>query len=220
LHSLWATPVTILPAGEHAIQGITKLKETLLTMASTVPSDAKSNVGGWQYPHQNIVHSGPNFALALQLCVDAITSHLKSSVSSGEVMVNISASWANVNPGGAYNRMHVHPQSDLSGVLYISCPEDDVCGIELQDPRPLASAQRSAQLHEALEFGIDKMVKMSEGEVIVFPSWLSHWVPPHWAELERISIAFNAEVDFRPGDGPMKIHFYKHKKSGVKNAEL
>lgn len=221
VHQLWATPVTILGANRQNVNAISKLKGKLLSMASTLPSDAKSNVGGWQYTGQSILHSEPDFSVAANLCQDAISSHLKKSVSGGgEFAVTISASWANVNPGGAYHRMHVHPQSDLSGVLYVSCPEEEVCGIDFIDPRPMASAQRSAQLHEALDFGVDKNVKMSAGEVVVFPSWLSHWVPPHWSELERISIAFNANVDFTPGTGPMKIHFRRGRQSGSRKTEL
>ncbi|CAE8600632.1 unnamed protein product [Polarella glacialis] len=222
LHQLWSTPVTLVEASGDAQELTTKLKEKLLEMASTLPDDSKSNVGGWQSTGTNLLHSEPKFfSAALKLCQDAITSHLKQSISGGgQVVAKVAASWANVNPGGAYNRMHTHPQSDLSGVLYVSCPGDAACGIELVDPRPMASAQRSESLHQSLDFGVDKGLRMKEGDVIVFPSWLSHWVPPHWDELERISIAFNAEIDFRPGDEPLQVRFRDGRESGGSKAEL
>ena len=43
-------------------------------------------------------------------------------------------------------------------------------------------------------FGAAKVIRPSTGELVMFPSWLNHWVHPYWGEGERISIAFNIRI--------------------------
>jgi hypothetical protein len=38
-------------------------------------------------------------------------------------------------------------------------------------------------------------IQPKAGQIFVFPSYLAHWVAPHFVGEERISIAFTARVD-------------------------
>ena len=66
--------------------------------------------------------------------------------------------------------------------------------IELQDPR-----ERSEMAGMPLNpFGRTITVPAKPGMLVLFPSWLIHWVNPFYGEDHRISIAFNATVnDFK-----------------------
>ena len=41
-------------------------------------------------------------------------------------------------------------------------------------------------------------VQPQAGLLVVFPSWLYHWVHPYAGERPRIAVSFNATVEVRP----------------------
>jgi len=120
------------------------------------------------------------------------------------VEVTIDASWANVNPPCSINGPHVHPFSVVSGAYYVDCGGDAgnsseqasrPCEINLMDPRPSAPmAQLPAEVRDALDMGIDWTLSLWPGTILLFPSWLTHWVPPNAAGKSRKTISFNAGV--------------------------
>lgn len=44
-------------------------------------------------------------------------------------------------------------------------------------------------------FGRSIVVRPQSGVMVIFPSWLLHWVNPYQGGGERISVAFNSRVD-------------------------
>eukprot|EP00434_Breviolum_minutum_P005835 symbB.v1.2.005146.t1/scaffold226.1/size261315/25 len=117
--------------------------------------------------------------------------------------LEIEASWANVNPACGLNGPHVHPFSALSGAYYVDCGNNASsllpCSINLMDPRPSAPmAALPAEVRDALDFGIDWTLSLWPGTVLIFPSWLGHWVPPNAAPRQRMTISFNAGVKEKP----------------------
>ena len=98
----------------------------------------------------------------------------------------------NANPKGGYNAPHTHPGAHWSGVYYVSQPdfEDGSSGmIELLDPRLELPHWR---ILDAAAFRGKRTLRPAAGELIVFPSYLVHWVHPNQSEEERVTIAFNA----------------------------
>jgi len=109
--------------------------------------------------------------------------------------------WANIFPQGVGHESHTHPGALRSLVFYVDngLPEDDddsLTGeIVLQDPRNPTPVMYKPDLRYLYE---DKTVYKSDhrftpkaGQIIAFPSRLSHWVNPHRGSRERISIAMN-----------------------------
>ena len=43
--------------------------------------------------------------------------------------------WANINYPGSYNKQHIHPNSQWSGVYYVKVPKNSG-SLFLEDPRP------------------------------------------------------------------------------------
>ncbi len=94
----------------------------------------------------------------------------------------------------------------LGGDRYVKCDPKSPCQLALVDPRPGASASSSALSDQAL------VHSFREGDIVVFPSWLSHYVPPspQLKQTEpRISVSFNAAVKILLDStrGNWSVHF-------------
>ncbi len=100
--------------------------------------------------------------------------------------------WMNVNPAGGYNAPHTHPGAHWSGVYYVSQPEIEEGSsgmIEFLDPRNELPHWRILQ---ASAFRSKKTLRPVAGEMILFPSYLTHWVHPNQSDDNRVTVAFNA----------------------------
>tara|TARA_R100000664_G_C2754358_1_gene141962 strand:- start:2227 stop:2853 length:627 start_codon:yes stop_codon:yes gene_type:complete len=108
--------------------------------------------------------------------------------------------WLNINNKGNFNPPHIHPNHHYSGCYYIKFPEN-AGYIHFLDPRPQhricspdlvetkGNPYNSPSAHDSSVF----TYKIKEGKVIIFPSWLMHYVDPNPNEDLRISIAFNSD---------------------------
>ena len=97
--------------------------------------------------------------------------------------------WINVNPPGAFNAPHDHSGFALSGVYYASVPPEGHSGaIEFLDPRINANAYT---IEGAVCFNRKFVINPKPGNLLVFPSYLTHWVQPNGDSTDRITVAFN-----------------------------
>ena len=76
-----------------------------------------SNVGGWQ-SDSFFVDSNKNSLHDVLLSVITNIPNIKRGTKTN------STAWININPSGAFNSKHNHPNCDFSGVLWIKCPKD------------------------------------------------------------------------------------------------
>ena len=76
-----------------------------------------SNVGGWQ-SDSFFVDFNKNSLHDVLLSVITNIPNIKRGTKTS------STAWININPSGAFNSKHNHPNSDFSGVLWIKCPKD------------------------------------------------------------------------------------------------
>jgi uncharacterized protein (TIGR02466 family) len=101
--------------------------------------------------------------------------------------------WVNVNGQGAFNTPHDHPGWTWSGSYYVRAPAGDSAGtsgnIEFLDVRTNA---RATTIDGANCFASKVAFRPEEGSILIFPSYLRHWVYPNEQTEERVSIAFNA----------------------------
>lgn len=98
--------------------------------------------------------------------------------------------WAMVIRDHDYSSTHTHPNSDISGCFYLKVPKNlpkTEGNLVFIDPR---GGARGSKL-----FGSGALYFAPvEGNMIVFPSWLEHYVQPHETGEDRISIAWNVLV--------------------------
>lgn len=158
----------------------------------------RSNAGGWQ--------SADNLIQWPEPCIQTLKNRIESIVFKliGELVRKdgtertftlLIDSWANINRSGDYNVVHTHPNCMWSGVYYVQpgVPDKTIpySGLlEILDPREAANyIQIRDTVLDAREF-VDNV----PGRMLLWPSWLKHWVHPFAGSGERISIAYNVNV--------------------------
>jgi uncharacterized protein (TIGR02466 family) len=101
-----------------------------------------------------------------------------------DVRPKLDSLWANLLKGGGHHSAHIHPQSILSGTLYVEVPRDSGA-IRFEDPRlPLMMAAPPSE-------GRFVDVQPRAGLLLLWESWLRHEVLPGTGRGERLSISFN-----------------------------
>lgn len=126
--------------------------------------------------------------------VRKFVKHLEMDIDPKEL--KMTSCWVNIMPAGVHHSMHIHPLSVLSGTYYVQVPKGSST-IKFEDPRMtnfMATPPRKADAKEVNQRFIS--LQPSEGQVILFESWLRHEVPgnqfgKNTADQERISVSFN-----------------------------
>ena len=96
----------------------------------------------------------------------------------------ITTSWLNFTKSGEYHHKHRHPNSLVSGVLYINADQsyDKICFYN--DP-----------FYKLIDLNIkDIHIPVKTGDILLFPSDLSHSVQHKEGNNLRISLAFNTFI--------------------------
>jgi uncharacterized protein (TIGR02466 family) len=155
---------------------------------------SKSNRGGWHSEGNLFESDAPSIQRVRDAARDAVleaTRKVNSNWNAEEFNLKLFA-WMNANPGGGYNAPHTHPGAHWSGVYYVAQPEIEEGSsgmIEFLDPR---SDLQHWKILGASAFRPKLTFRPSVGELILFPSYLMHWVHPNQSSEERVTIAFNA----------------------------
>ena len=104
--------------------------------------------------------------------------------------------WANINYPGSYNKQHIHPNSQWSGVYYVKVPKDSG-NLYVEDPRPGPNILLPRRLN-GLPRALWRVViyEAIEGQLTMFPAWLSHGVEINESKEKgekgwRVSVSFN-----------------------------
>lgn len=106
-----------------------------------------------------------------------------------EVHIYITQSWLNKTVKGAAHHVHYHRNSLLSGVFYVNAEwGKDRIFFESRSPEPI--------LHmPAKEWTVDNStiwhVPVRTGDLVLFPSYIRHYVDNNEHDHERISLAFD-----------------------------
>lgn len=160
------------------------------------PGVLKSNRGGW-HSEGNLFDDPAEPIQTLRraalLSVMEATRSVTSKVDPGNLDTKIFA-WMNMNPTGGFNAPHTHPGAHWSGVYYVRQPKVETGNsgmIEFLDPR---SDLPSWRILQAKAFRPKRKIRPEAGEIVIFPSYLVHWVYPNEAGGERVTIAFNATL--------------------------
>jgi uncharacterized protein (TIGR02466 family) len=108
----------------------------------------------------------------------------------GSQAVEITGCWATVLARGAAHKAHSHPNNFLSGVYYVRTrPGSDA--INFHDPRTQAGVIRPPVVELTAENTDQVVVRVTNGTLLMFPSYLEHSVDANVNEEERISVSFN-----------------------------
>lgn len=108
----------------------------------------------------------------------------------GAADCEITGCWATVLAPGASHKLHSHPNNFLSGVYYVRTGEG-AGTINFHDPRKQASVIRPPVTELTAQNTDQVVVRVREGTLLLFPSYLEHSVDANTSADERISISFN-----------------------------
>lgn len=108
------------------------------------------------------------------------------------VDVALTSVWFTINDSRqCMNSEHVHTDT-FSGVFYLAVPEGSG-KLVIQNPGINRLWQGLSLVEKKNEFTGEKIAIVPvEGNIIMFPSYLPHWVEPNNHDEERIAISFNA----------------------------
>jgi uncharacterized protein (TIGR02466 family) len=145
----------------------------------------RTNRGGWN-SHDQAVLEAPAFAALKAPIVDLVHTALSEML--GSLPDITLQSWINIHDRGGFNFLHVHEGSLLCGCFYLRVPEGSG-PLVFRDPRP-GVVHGSLKGNGANAYK-DIRLAPSDGLLVLFPSWLEHYVEPHDGDLSRIAIPFN-----------------------------
>ncbi|MEO6660686.1 MAG: 2OG-Fe(II) oxygenase family protein [Burkholderiaceae bacterium] len=142
---------------------------------------------GWQSAQS--LHERSDFR-ELVSCVDHGTTSILRFLRIGHDGFEIAACWATVLAQGATHKIHSHPNNFLSGVYYVRTqPGADT--ISFHDPRRQTSIIRPPVVQLTADNTDQVVLKVCNGTLQMFPSFLEHSVDANMSAEERVSISFN-----------------------------
>ena len=190
----WATDSEVMPLfptfvwktqlGRHLQQPINdRIGRALKAMAPKLEHGQT-----WQSQHK--LHELEEFAEVFEYVLDATTTVLEF-LKIGYRKFEVTACWATVNAPGRGHPKHAHPNSFLSGVYYVQT-QGGADTINFHDPRAQSAIIRPP-ITELVAANADQaVIKVTDGTLLLFPSWLEHSVDVNASKRIRISLSFNS----------------------------
>ena len=159
-----------------------------------------------QIPIRNKEHRELLFSTMKNACVDYLKESIKEGNHhswkkiAGEVTptldnIHLTHSWVVSQYAGEYNPWH-HHSGDFSAVVYLKLPPNMDKEIEedFKDHYP-ANGLIEFMYGEACDFRSDGLkFKPEVGKLLIFPSYLKHFVYPFYSKGERRSMSFTAHM--------------------------
>jgi len=128
-------------------------------------------------------------AALLQSMADAFAASLHWDMK--DRALTLDSLWVNILGEGGSHSGHIHPNSVISGTLYVAVP-DGAGALKLEDPRlpmMMAAPPPAADAPEASKRFVYAAPR--PGLCLMWESWLRHEVMPNRSEAPRLSISFN-----------------------------
>ena len=154
-------------------------------------SARRSNYGGWQSTPFYLNDRDDKLQDFLVNCLTSLPFiNQKTQI--------FPTAWVNINSPGSFNLKHSHPTSDLSGVLWIKCPEN--CGnIWFESPMCYQTFKEiesyTQDFKDKNRYDHSYWIPPMEGRIIIFPSHLEHDVRENLSNEDRISVSFNIKLE-------------------------
>lgn len=173
----------------------TELEQVILKTKNTSKEYIKdsTNIGMWRTNSDLLKWDDPCIKVFSRWITESIFDYIDQlTTTSSECINNVTIeAWANIYSKGHYQLSHVHHFSNLSAVYFVA-DHDNPTGsgaLQFYDPRCIQPGEKLSQT----DLGSTLSFQAESGLLVVFPSWLEHFVSPYYGE-RRISIAFNMKI--------------------------
>lgn len=108
-----------------------------------------------------------------------------------DVKPRLDSIWVNLLKRGGHHSAHIHPNSILSGTLYVEVPPGSGV-IRFEDPRLAMMMAAPVRVDDAPDdLRLFAAVEPRPGLLMMWESWLRHEVLPGTAKADRLSVSFN-----------------------------
>jgi len=158
----------------------------------------RSNKGGWHSNTRIFDRKEPGIKRICQMMIKCFKDCTKEIAPEFELDLSRldmkGEGWVNVNPQHTYNVPHDHPGYTWSGVYYAKVPPQNDArsgNIEFLDPRTCVTAFATDVSKQSSYFSPKRTITPKNGMIVIFPSYLRHWVYPNEEPVDRITFAFN-----------------------------
>ena len=176
---------------------IDSMREDIINSSKLNTENRKAN---WQSEHNNKLYELPKYK---ELGKKAL-SNSRIYVDKLEYIVEdmeLTGMWSNILKQGESHPPHTHSNNFISGVFYVQAEDEpNTPAINFLDPRGqtcvLQPQQKKYTLYNSTRYFYPAIVN----RMILFPSWLSHFVPVNYSKTDRISIAFNTMLKGQVGE--------------------
>lgn len=129
--------------------------------------------------------------------------NIYNPVNPSEVKLGITQSWLNYTDKNQAHHQHHHPNSIVSGSIYINARKDKD-NILFGRSLPLNLQVQAEQ--QNMYSCVEAVFPIETGDIVLFPSNLEHSVPTTSGDYTRISLAFNSYFSGKIGyvSGPLE----------------
>ena len=190
-HLEWLFPI---PLFRTQLEGFDTHRAPLIELAEQSETQGqglrRSNVGGWHSDElRDEYDKAPLDWVGRQIHACTSAGLAQSRNINTPIDIQLDSSWFIINRKNNWNSPHTHMPAQWSGVLYLAVNEsnagDEGGRIVFVDPIPLGPIYRNP---------ITAIIEPKEGLMLIFPSYLTHMVEPHFSDEARISLSFNFRV--------------------------
>ena len=165
------------------------IEDDVLAKLDAMRRDAGEPVPGRGWQSEKDLHRLDEFR-GLVACIRDAAESVLDFLKTGDGAFDLTGLWANMNPKGAAHPIHSHPNNFLSGIYYLRTHEG-ADTVNFHDPRSQTGIIRPPVTELTAENTDQVVVKVSDGTLLMFPSWLPHSVDASGSDETRISVSFN-----------------------------
>jgi uncharacterized protein (TIGR02466 family) len=187
-HNLFPTPVSFFELGSD-------LTEVELDFIKNL--EQRNNDGNMTSVNNNLFDTAELAEIA-RFCEESVQEFVKEIYAPKfEVTPYITQSWANFTQKGQWHHKHEHPNSFVSGVFYVQAVKDtDRIYFYKNGYQQIKLPTDNFNLYNSDSWWLG----VETGQLILFPSHLTHMVQTVETDETRISISFNTFLKGYVGD--------------------
>jgi len=191
IHGIFPTPVYRSELGRE-------LTSSELTFADKIKKDCWKSIGNIISTNNYILNEKPFINIKKELDKRVQDYFNKVLATTNQVTPYITQSWLNYTTENQFHHKHEHPNSLVSGVFYINCDEnfDKIVFFKKDVYQHIKLKTKDWNLWNSESW----FFELKTGDIILFPSSLTHMVETKKGNNTRISLAFNVFIKGTIGD--------------------
>jgi len=191
IHGIFPTPVYRSELGRE-------LTSSELTFADKIKKDCWKSIGNIISTNNYILNEKPFINIKKELDKRVQDYFNKVLATTNQVTPYITQSWLNYTTENQFHHKHEHPNSLVSGVFYINCDEnfDKIVFFKKDIYQHIKPEVKDWNVWNSESW----FFELKTGDIILFPSSLTHMVETKKGNNTRISLAFNVFIKGTIGD--------------------